>query len=67
LPTWADSYGQLDASIAYKVTDGLTISLEAQNLLDTEVRQLMQQEIGMKGRTWSLSGPRYAAQMRYSF
>jgi hypothetical protein len=27
----------------------------------------MQQEIGMKGRTWSLSGPRYTAQIRYSF
>jgi outer membrane receptor protein involved in Fe transport len=67
LPTWADSYGQLDASIAYKVTDGLTISLEAQNLLDSDVRQLMQQEIGMRDRTWSLSGPRYTAQMRYAF
>jgi iron complex outermembrane receptor protein len=67
LPIWADSVGQLDASVAYKVTDGLTISLEAQNLTDAEFRQLMQQEPGMKGRGWSLSGPRYTAQMRYAF
>jgi iron complex outermembrane receptor protein len=67
LPVWADSVGQLDAAVAFRVTDALTINLEAQNLLDAEARQSMQQEIGMKGRNWSLSGTRYTAQMRYTF
>jgi len=67
LPTWADSYGQLDGSIFYKLTDNLSIGLEAQNLTDSKFRQLMQQHIGFKGRAWFVSGPRYTAQMRYSF
>jgi TonB-dependent receptor len=67
LPTWADSYGQLDGSIIYNITENLSIGLEAQNLTDSKFRQLMQQGIGFKGRAWFVSGPRYTAQMRYSF
>jgi TonB-dependent receptor len=67
LPTWADSYGQLDASVFYNITENLSIGLEAQNLTDSKFRQLMQQGIGFKGRAWFVSGPRYTAQMRYSF
>ena len=67
LPTWADSYGQLDGSIIYNITENLSIGLEAQNLTDSKYRQLMQQGIGFKGRAWFVSGPRYTAQMRYSF
>jgi TonB-dependent receptor len=67
LPTWADAYGQLDASVIYNITERLSIGLEAQNLTDSKYRQLMQQNIGFKGRAWFVSGPRYTAQMRYSF
>jgi TonB-dependent receptor len=67
LPTWADSYGQLDGSIFYNFSDNLSIGLEAQNLTDAKFRQLMQQSIGLKGRAWHVSGPRYTAQLRYSF
>jgi TonB-dependent receptor len=67
LPTWADSYGQLDGSIFYNFSDNLSIGLEAQNLTNSKFRQLMQQSIGFKGRAWFVSGPRYTAQMRYSF
>jgi iron complex outermembrane receptor protein len=67
LPTWADSYGQLDASVFYNISENLSIGLEAQNLTDSKFRQLMQQSVGMKGRAWFVSGPRYTAQMRYSF
>jgi outer membrane receptor protein involved in Fe transport len=67
LPTWADSYGQLDASVIYNFTGRLSIGLEAQNLADSKYRQSMQQNIGFKGRAWFVSGPRYTAQMRYSF
>ena len=67
LPTWADSYGELDASIFYKVTENFTLGLEGSNLTDSTYKQLMQQHIGMKGRAWFSSGPRYAVQARYSF
>ncbi len=67
LPTWADSYGQLDASIFYKINDNLSFGLEAQNLNDATFKQLMDQHSGMKGRAWFSSGPRYTAQLRYTF
>jgi TonB-dependent receptor len=67
LPTWADGYGQLDASVFYNFTDRLAFGVEAQNLTDSKTRQLMQQSIGFKGRAWFVSGPRYTAKLRYSF
>jgi iron complex outermembrane recepter protein len=67
LPTWSDDYGQVDAALFYKINDRLTVGIEAQNLTDSEYRQLMQQGIGFKTRAWFKSGPRYTAQMRYTF
>jgi iron complex outermembrane recepter protein len=67
LPTWADDYGQLDASVFYKLSENMSIGLEATNLTDAKYRQLMQQHIGMKGRAWFVSGPRYTAQLHYTF
>jgi TonB-dependent receptor len=67
LPTWAGDYGQLDASFFYKISDKLTFGLEAQNLNDARFTQLMQQHIGMKTRAVFASGPRYTAQIRYTF
>ncbi|SFU53321.1 TonB-dependent receptor [Pseudoduganella namucuonensis] len=67
LPTWADDYGQLDASIFYKINDRMQIGLEATNLTNSVYRQLMDQHIGTKGRAWFVSGPRYTAKMTYSF
>ncbi|MDV6332933.1 TonB-dependent receptor [Asticcacaulis sp. 201] len=67
LPTWADDYGQLDASFFYKINEKLTFGVEAQNINDAQFRQLMQQHIGTKGRAWFVSGPRYTAQLRYTF
>jgi TonB-dependent receptor len=67
LPTWSDDYGQVDAGIFYKINDRLTIGLEGQNLNNAMYRQLMQQGIGFKTRAWFVTGPRYTAQMRYSF
>jgi iron complex outermembrane recepter protein len=67
LPTWADDYGQLDASIFYKINEQLSFGLEAQNLNNAQYRQLMDQHIGTKGRAWFVSGPRYTAQLRYTF
>lgn len=67
LPTWADDYGQLDASIFYKISDKLSFGLEGQNLTDSQYKQLMDQHIGTKGRAWFVSGPRVTAQVRYTF
>lgn len=67
LPTWADDYGQLDASFFYNFTENLQLGVEAQNLTDSKYKQLMTQGIGDKGRAWFVSGPRYTASLRYSF
>ena len=67
LPVWAESYGQLDAGVFYKITDNLTFGLEGTNLTDSQYKQLMQQHIGMKGRAWFVSGPSYTARMSYTF
>jgi len=67
LPTWAGAYGQVDASVSYKVTDKFSIGLEGQNLFNAIYKQEMQQHIGMMGRAWFSTGPRYTAQATYSF
>ncbi|HEY4081068.1 MAG TPA: TonB-dependent receptor [Burkholderiaceae bacterium] len=67
LPTWADAYGELDASVFYKVTEQFSVGLEGSNLTNSTYKQLMQQGIGMQGRAWFASGPRYTLQARYSF
>jgi TonB-dependent receptor len=67
LPTWADSYGEVDAGIFWKFDDHLTVGLEGTNLTDSTYKQLMQQHIGMMGRAWFTSGPSYNLQLRYTF
>ncbi len=67
LPTYQDSYGEMDAGIFYKFDEHLTIGLEGTNLTDSTYKQSMEQHIGMKGRAWFTSGPSYNAQLRYSF
>jgi hypothetical protein len=67
LPLWAEAYGQLDGSIFYKITDQLTLGLEAQNLSNARFRQTMQQHIGNMEHTWFATGRRYAAKLSYNF
>lgn len=67
LPTWADDYGQADASVSYKINERLQIGLEAQNITDSKYKVLMQQNIGMMGRAWFSSGARYTARLSYNF
>ncbi|HSW03512.1 TonB-dependent receptor [Aquabacterium sp.] len=68
LPLWADDYGQLDIGVHYKLLqDKLSIGFEAQNVTNAVYKQMMQQNIGMKGHVWQASGPRYAVSMRYTF
>ena len=67
LPIWADNYGQLDGSLFLKVNKYVTVGVEAQNLLDSEYRQLQQQHIGMMGRAWFVTGRRYTFNLRVSY
>jgi TonB-dependent receptor len=67
LPTWSDSYGQLDGSFFYNINENLSLGVEAQNLTNSKYRQLMQQSIGMMTRAVFVSGRRYTASLRYSF
>ncbi|MQA18490.1 TonB-dependent receptor [Rugamonas rivuli] len=67
LPTWAAAYGQLDASLFYKINEQMTMGFEVTNLNDAKFHQLMQQSTGMNGRAWFATGRRYSAQLRYSF
>ena len=67
LPTWADAYGQMDASLFYKVTDQFTLGIEGHNLTNANYRQLMQQHIGMETRAVFNVGPSYSLLARYTF
>jgi len=67
LPTWSDDYGQVDAGITYRISDGFTVSLEGQNLTNTLARQLMQQQIGDMTRAVNYTGRRYSLQASYTF
>jgi hypothetical protein len=68
LPVWAESYGQLDAGVSYKLfNDQLSLGLEAQNLNSARQRQLMQQHIGYMTRGLFYTGPRYVVTARYTF
>ncbi|MFG6439291.1 TonB-dependent receptor [Roseateles sp. LKC17W] len=67
LPIWTADYGQLDMGVQYRFTNNLTFAFEGQNLTDSVYKQLMQQHIGMMGRTWFASGPRYTLSARLTY
>lgn len=68
LPTYNDAYGQLDGSIFFKLFHNkVSIGVEAQNLLNSENRVLMQQSSGLLGRAWFVSDRRYTGSVRVTF
>lgn len=67
LPLWMDDYGQLDGSFFYNVTPKLRVGVEANNLTNTTVKQLMQQHVGMLGRAWFTTGRSYGVRASYDF
>jgi iron complex outermembrane recepter protein len=67
LPLWADSYGQVDVGLHYKVTDNFTMGLDATNLTNNTYKQIMQQHIGMIGHNYFTSGRTYKISAQYSF
>lgn len=68
LPVYNDDYGQLDGSVAYKITDNVTVSLEANNLTNSETRTIMKQnEAGDHYTSYFVNDARYALTLRANF
>jgi len=67
LPTWGGSYGQLDASLQYKFTDNVNLSIQATNLNNAVFKQYMQQGIGLMERGAFHTGRRFAVRLGYTF
>ncbi len=62
---WTMDYTSVDASVAYKVTDNLTVALEGMNLLDEKYHSYSGTEQLLRGAY--LSGRRYNASLRFAF
>ncbi|HEV2272268.1 MAG TPA: TonB-dependent receptor, partial [Steroidobacteraceae bacterium] len=56
LPIYAAAYGELDASIFYKIGEHVQLGFEALNLTDSLYRELMQQHIQTSTFAWYDSG-----------
>jgi len=68
LPVYSDSYGQLDGSIFYKITDNIQVGLEMNNLNNAEQRTIMDQNAaGRRTTSWYVNDRRYAATLRLTF
>jgi TonB-dependent receptor len=64
LPLYAAAYGELDASLFFKVTSQVTVGFEARNLTDSLYKELQEQHVGWSTLAWYDSGRRYSAQFR---
>ncbi|RSV12189.1 TonB-dependent receptor [Sphingomonas sp. ABOLF] len=69
LPTYSDSYGQLDAGIRFKVNDNFSFGIQGQNLTNSTQRTLMGGYPGGKlvGRSWFQSDRRIATSISLVF
>ena len=64
LPLYGAAYGELDASLFYKITSQITVGFEARNLTNSLYKELQEQHIGWSTFAWYDSGRRYSAQFR---
>lgn len=62
---WTMDYASLDASVAFKITENLSVGLDAMNLLDEEYHSYSGVEQLTRGAY--LSGRRYNASLRFNF
>ncbi|WP_312914089.1 TonB-dependent receptor [Stenotrophomonas sp.] len=62
---WTMDYASLDASLAFKITDNLSVGLDAMNLLDEKYHSYSGVEQLTRGAY--LSGRRYNASLRFAF
>ncbi|TWB59651.1 TonB-dependent receptor [Nitrospirillum viridazoti] len=67
LPVFADDYGTLDASVAYSFDDHITLTIEAQNLTNSETKTLMGFGNQQYGRSWFVADRRYSAVLRFNY
>jgi iron complex outermembrane recepter protein len=68
LPVYSDSFGQLDGSIFYRISDNVQIGLEMNNLNNAEQRTIMEQNgAGRRVTSWYVNDRRYAATLRFTF
>ena len=68
LPVYSDSFGQLDGSIFYRVSDHVQLGLEMNNLNNAEQRTIMDQNgAGSRVTSWYVNDRRYAATLRLTF
>lgn len=66
LPIWQDSAGFLDASIRYRVTDWIELSIQGSNLLgtDTVLKQQVDSDGTLKANSWFKNDRRVQAGIR---
>jgi len=68
LPVYADANGQLDGSLAYAFTDNVKLSLEVNNITNSETRTIMKQiKAGEHYTSYFVYDRRYALTLRASF
>ncbi|MES2826220.1 MAG: TonB-dependent receptor [Pseudomonadota bacterium] len=68
LPVYADASGQLDGSVAYAFTENLKLSLEVNNITNSETRTIMKQlAAGEHYTSYFVYDRRYALTLRASF
>lgn len=69
VPAWADDYGQLDASVQWKLTDSATIGVQAVNLTEAKYRILVDNlnGAGITYHNWVDSDRRYSMFVRMVF
>jgi len=68
LPVYQDGRGQLDGSINYRMTDNITLSLEANNLTNEDTRTYADQNAAGDGSgAYFVNDTRYALTLRANF
>ena len=75
IPAFADDYGQLDASLSWRMKENLSLGVEAVNLLHSKYKVLVDNDIagqsgngaGLTYHNWVDSDSRYSIYFRASF
>ncbi|MDE1146182.1 MAG: TonB-dependent receptor [Azospirillaceae bacterium] len=67
LPIFSDSFGQLDASVAYNFNDNISVSVEGQNLTNSVTHTLMGYGSQQYGRSWFVADRRYTMTIRFNY
>lgn len=64
-PIYVEAYDQIDANVSYNITEDITVSVEALNILGSDIRQHGRSK-SMLEEMYDL-GPRYTVGARYNF